>query len=92
MPEKYNDFITCRKNGYECEEGFELTPGNVRGRGFSNMDKTNSKKCGQACQSKSECCSYEFSPTYGGCNLNKECRPSQKKFHDFIFCKKAGKN
>jgi len=91
-PEKYKDFITCRKKGYECEEGFELIPGNVRGRGFSNMDKTNSKKCGEACQGKSECCSYEFSPSYGECNLNKECRPSQKKFHDFIFCKKAGKN
>ena len=117
---------------YECEEGFELTPGNVPGRGFSNMNQVNSKKwdikskiisttsfygchfdhksspcifiligfehsliifftrCGQACRSNGECCSYEFSPSYKDCNLNKECKPSQKKFQDFLFCKKRG--
>merc|ERR1711974_53349 len=89
--EKIPNFIACRKKGHKCENGFELAPGNVRGRGFSNMNLFNSKMCGEACQSKSECCSYEFSPSYKDCNLNKECQPTQKKFQDFLFCKKIVK-
>ena len=40
-----NDTITEIKAsiGYECEEGFELTPGNVPGRGFYNKNQVNSK-------------------------------------------------
>ena len=45
-------------------------------------------RCGQACLKNSKCCSYEFSPTYKQCNLNKECLPTTKKFQDFLFCKK----
>ena len=45
-------------------------------------------RCGQACLKDSKCCSYEFSPTYKQCNLNKECLPTTKKFQDFLFCKK----
>ena len=29
---------------YKCEDGFELAPGNVPGRGFANMNQINSKK------------------------------------------------
>ena len=46
-------------------------------------------RCADACLKESKCCSYEFSPTYLQCNLNKECRPTQKKFRDFLFCKKT---
>ena len=46
-------------------------------------------RCAHACVKESECCSYEFSPTYLQCNLNKECRPTEKKFRDFLFCKKT---
>ena len=46
-------------------------------------------RCAGACFRESECCSYEFSPTYLQCNLNKECRPTEKKFRDFLFCKKT---
>ena len=41
--------------GYECEEGFELTPGNVPGRGFYNKNQVNSKMCGQKQKNVLDC-------------------------------------
>ena len=38
-----------------------------------------------------KCCSYEFSPTLLQCNLNEECKPTQKKHSDFLYCKKIGR-
>ena len=48
-------------------------------------------RCAHACQKESQCCSYEFSPTYLQCNLNEECKPTQKKYSDFLYCKKIGR-
>ena len=48
-------------------------------------------RCAHACQKESKCCSYEFSPTYLQCNLNEECKPTQKKHSDFLYCKKIGR-
>ena len=51
-----------------------------------------SGRCGQACQSKSGWCSFELSPSYNDCNLNKEWELTPNKFQDFLFCKKSGKS
>ena len=48
-------------------------------------------RCAHACQKESKCCSYEFSPTHLQCNLNEECKPTQKKYSDFLYCKKIGR-
>ena len=48
-------------------------------------------RCAHACQKESKCCSYEFSPTHLQCNLNEECKPTQKKHSDFLYCKKIGR-
>ena len=44
------------------------------------------------CQSKSGWCSYELSPSYKDCNLNKEWELTPNKFQDFLFCTKSGKS
>ena len=41
--EKTRTYPSPYSIGYECEEGFELTPGNVPGRGFYNKNQVNSK-------------------------------------------------
>ena len=48
---------------YECEEGFELTPGNVPGRGFYNKNQVNSKMWGQKQQNVLDCFDHKYHPS-----------------------------
>ena len=49
--------------GYECEEGFELTPGNVPGRGFYNKNRVNSKMWEQKQQNVLDCFHHKYHPS-----------------------------
>lgn len=44
--------------------------------------------CKGLCGSKTECCSFEWSEASMLCNLNKECKPSGKRYHDYVYCEK----
>ena len=45
-------------------------------------------RCDEECDKEKDCCSYEWSPSRGDCNLNKECEPTKPKYFDFLFCQK----
>merc|ERR550534_304887 len=63
-----------------CPSGYFYIAGDVPGSissSPSSGDPTNTiEECGIACDSKSECCSFEYSPTHKRCTLNTECNPT----------------
>jgi len=76
-----------------CPQGYELTPGDVLGRGDSiksgGYDDINLiDDCKDLCNSNALCCSFEWSPTEKRCNLNKECLPTKGWYKDYLFCHK----
>jgi len=99
-----NSSIACggkgRLNLYErkvqpvCPLGYELTPGDVPGRGDSiksgGYDNINLiDDCKDLCNSNALCCSFEWSPTEKSCHLNKECLPTKGWYKDYLFCHKT---
>ena len=52
---------------------------------------TNIDTCADHCESKSNCCSFEFRQKERKCNINMECKPTgpvHVQVHDQIFCGK----
>ena len=52
---------------------------------------TNIDTCADHCDSKSNCCSFEFRQKERKCNINMECKPTgpvHVQVHDQIFCGK----
>ena len=47
-----------------------------------------SEGCGRACEEDLQCCSFEWSPTSGGCFLNQQCEPLYTTSRDYLFCSK----
>ena len=80
---------TCQKKHVQCSQKSSNTASSLYLSCMWNILYHICQRCADACLNESRCCSYEFSPTYLQCNLNKECRPTQKKFRDFLFCKKT---
>jgi len=73
----------------KCPEKFALVPGDVSGAGtagVSHLDDQSKEECGAACGEEPSCCSFEWSPTSRGCNLNKECAPTAATYKDYLFC------
>ena len=71
--------------------GYKLVPGDTPGWGLQIKGKiqTTAKGCAKQCSASKHCCSYEYSPTEKLCNLNKDCKPTAKKYNDFDFCVKG---
>merc|ERR1719369_1282099 len=93
--EKWEDIlmIDIRCEDPTCGEGFVLAPGDIPGWGqIRGRIKTDAKGCAKLCSNNKDCCSYEYSPRKKRCNLNRDCKPSRKKFEDFNFCAKGNLN
>ena len=74
----------------ECSKGYVLVPGDIPGWGqIQGRIKTDAKGCAELCNDNKDCCSYEYSPRKKRCNLNRDCKPTRKKFKDFNFCAKG---
>jgi len=74
-----------------CPEGFYFDPGNVKGRGFQHQNNQEMGQCAEFCSQTTKCCSFEYSFEHRMCNLNKECKPTNGQFQDFVFCVKNKK-
>merc|ERR1712142_178357 len=72
----------------KCQDGFRLTPGDIRGIGNLGHLITTYKVCADLCSGNHQCCSYEYSQEKGKCNLNKACHPDRPQWRDQIFCAK----
>ena len=90
-----------------CPSGFYFDPGNVKGRGFEHRNNEEMAECAKFCSTTTKCCSFEYSFEHRSvfisyftvieifllrmCNLNKECKPTNGQFQDFVFCVKKKK-
>merc|ERR1711915_347003 len=84
---KWRDQSFCAADP-KCQDGFKLTPGDIRGIGNLGHLITTYKVCADLCSCNHQCCSYEYSQEKGKCNLNKGCYPNRPQWRDQIFCAK----
>ena len=82
--------LSCYNNagpGAGCPAGYSSKAGDIPGWGqIRGGIRTSMQGCGEECRKQEGCCSFEFSYTWGLCNLNRDCKPSQGKYWDFHFC------
>eukprot|EP00092_Neocalanus_flemingeri_P012747 GFUD01013736.1.p1 GENE.GFUD01013736.1~~GFUD01013736.1.p1 ORF type:complete len:403 (-),score=79.02 GFUD01013736.1:170-1258(-) len=70
-----------------CPAGYYLGSGDIPGWGqIRGKIETSLAGCGEECSNTKECCSFEFSVTFGLCNLNRDCQPSKIPYKDYYFC------
>merc|ERR1712038_1427256 len=81
------------EQGFACKPGYSIRntdcPGfsEVHGRGGGEYVKS-CDACGELCDAKHDCNSYECSPTTRMCNLNSKHGCHDKPYGDFMFCHK----
>ena len=58
----------------------------------SKLSVTSREECAERCDRLLLCLSFEHSNTEQFCNLNRESLPTKRKYKDYVFCRKNGKN
>lgn len=76
-----------------CSPGYKFTPGKIPGQGKVDglggyQSVTSCQQCADHCTASKNCKSYECSMGELKCNLNKESKPTEPPFMDFMFCSK----
>ena len=72
-----------------CPTGYVFIPGDVPGRGLKSQIVRGLKECQALCDDDNRCLSFEWSPSTRRCNVNKESKPTDDAFRDYIFCRKG---
>lgn len=88
-----NDYMFCSKGTNSCKGGYTLALGDIPGNGRiffqGGAEKVQScNECGEKCDRRARCLSYECSPTDLRCNLNEHSEPSAVPYKDYMFCTK----
>merc|ERR1711957_453755 len=73
-----------------CAPGYEMEAGDLPGWGTGGIggriSADTSLVCAGLCSAKTNCLSFEWSPTQKKCNLNTEAHPTGRPYRDFDFC------